>query len=61
MEQRKKNGSANPNEPRTIVCRLRNWKQREQVLRKARKEKRVGLDVSEDVAFSTLKKREAHL
>ena len=61
MEQRKKNGSANAIEPRTIVCRLRNWKQREQVLRKARKEKPVGLDVSEDVAFSTLKKREAHL
>ena len=32
------------------------WKQREQVLRKAWKEKPVGLHVSEDVAFSTLKK-----
>ena len=61
VERRKKKGSANANEPRTIVCRLRDWKKREQVLRKARKEKPVGLHVSEDVAFSTLKKREAHL
>ena len=61
VEQRKKKGSGKANEPRTIVCRLRDWKQREQVLRKARKEKPVGLHVSEDVAFSTLKKREAHL
>ena len=36
-------------------------KQREQVLRKARKEKPIGLHVNEDVTFSTLKKREAHL
>ena len=61
VERRKKKGSANANEPRAIVCRLRDWKKREQVLRKARKEKPVGLHVSEDVAFSTLKKREAHL
>ena len=61
VERRKKRGSANANEPRTIVCRLRDWKQREQVLRKARKEKPVGLHISEDIAFATLKKREAHL
>ena len=30
VERRKKRGSANANEPRTIVCRLRDWKQREQ-------------------------------
>ena len=51
VERRKKKGRANANEPRTILCRLRDWKQREQVLRKARKEKPVGLHVSEDVAF----------
>ena len=61
VERRKKKGSGKANEPRTIVCRLRDWKQREQVLRKARKEKPVGLHVSEDVVFSTLKKQEAHL
>ena len=61
VERRKKKGSANASEPRTIVCSLRDWKQREQVLRKARKEKPVGLHVSEDVALSTLKKRKAHL
>ena len=37
------------------------WKQREQVLRKARKEKPVGLHISEDVALSTLLKHQAHL
>ena len=60
-DERRKAVSANANEPHTIVCRLRDWKQREQDLRKARKAKPVGLHVSEEVAFSTLKKREAHL
>ena len=57
----KKQGSANENELRTIVCRLRDWKQREHVLRKARKEKPVGLHISEDVALVTLQKRQVHL
>ena len=30
VERRKKKGSANGNEPRTTLCRLRDWKQREQ-------------------------------
>ena len=44
--------------PRTIVCRLRDWKQREAVIRKARKEKPTNLFICEDLAFATLKKRE---
>lgn len=57
----KKRSNTNENQPHTIVCRLRDWKQREQVLRKARKEKPVGLHISEDVTLSTLLKRQAHL
>ena len=41
VDRRKtKSGQANQNHPRTIVCRLRDWKQREQVLRKARRDAR---------------------
>ena len=54
VEGRKKKGSAEANEPCTIVYHLRDWKQPQQVLRKARKEKLVGLHVRVDVAFSTL-------
>ena len=42
---------------KTIVCRLRDWKQREQVLCKARREKPEGLFILEDLAFETLQKR----
>ena len=50
VERRKtKSGQANQNQPRTVVCRLREWKQREQVLRKA---------ISEDLSPATLQKRE---
>ena len=35
VEQRKKKGSADANQPRTIVCHLHDWKQLQQVLRKA--------------------------
>lgn len=51
-------GRPNTNKPRTIVCKIRDWKQREEVLRKARKEKPVGLHISEDIALATLLKRE---
>ena len=40
------------------MCRLRDWKQKEQVLRKVRKEKPRGLFITEDIALSTLQKRE---
>ncbi|XP_068670429.1 uncharacterized protein [Montipora foliosa] len=54
----KRGGKARKKGPRTIVCRLRDWKQREEVLRKARREKPEGLFISEDLAFETLQKRE---
>ena len=47
-----------PPGPRTIVCRLRNWKQKEDILRKARREKPDGLFISEDLSPETLPKRE---
>ena len=54
----KRDGKAKTKGPRTIVCRLRDWKQREEVLRKARREKPEGLFISEDLAFETLQKRD---
>ena len=51
-------GRTNASKPRTIVCKIRDWKQSEEVIRKARKEKNVGLHISEDIALATLLKRE---
>ena len=56
--ERKHRQGKESSQPRTIVCRLRDWKQREQVLRKVRKEKPGGIHISEDLALATLKKRE---
>ena len=47
--------------PRTIVCRLRDWKQKEGILRAARQTKPTGLFVSEDLAAETLDKRSRQL
>ena len=47
--------------PRTIVCKLRCWKQREAVLKKARKSKPSGLFISEDLALATLQRRAAQV
>ena len=58
VDRRKKPGVATKqDQPRTIVCRLKSWKQKEAVLRKARKEKPVGLFICEDQALATLDKR----
>lgn len=53
--------TAQPTGPRTIVCRIRDWKQKEEILRKARRVKPEGLFISEDVAPETLAKREPQL
>ena len=47
--------------PRMIVCKLRCWKQREAVLKKARKSKPSGLFISEDLALATLQRRAAQV
>ena len=47
------------NKPRTIVAKLRDWKQRELILRKARQAKPAGVYFSEDLALATLQRREA--
>ena len=47
--------------PRTIVCKLRCWKQREAVLKKARKSKPSGLFISEDLVLATLQRRAAQV
>ena len=43
--------------PRTIVCKLRDFKQKEQILKVTRRIKPVGLYVNEDLAKETLDKR----
>ncbi|CAH3148598.1 unnamed protein product [Porites lobata] len=47
--------------PRVIVCQLSSWKQKETVIRKARKEKPEGLFICEDLSQATLEKRKPHL
>ena len=47
--------------PRIIVRRLSSWKQKEAVVRKARKEKPEGLFICEDLSQATLEKRKPHL
>ena len=44
--------------PCTIVCKLRDFKQKEQILKMTRRIKPVGLYVNEDLAKETLDKRE---
>ena len=43
------------------MCRLSSWKQKEAVVRKARKEKPEGLFICEDLSQTTLEKRKPHL
>ena len=47
--------------PRAIVCKLKDWKQRESVIREARKVKPKGFYIAEDLARSTLRKREGQI
>lgn len=47
--------------PRVMVCRLSSWKQKEAVVRKARKEKPEGLFICEDLSQATLEKRKPQL
>ena len=47
--------------PRTFVCRLKNWKQKENILKTARKVEPRGVYVNEDLAFDTLQKRKAQM
>ena len=42
--------------PRTLVCRLRDWKQKDEILRAARRIKPSGIFVNEELANGTLEK-----
>ena len=44
--------------PKTVICKLYDWKEKEIILRQARRLKPVGIYVNEDVAEETLKKKE---
>ena len=63
--ERRRSGGINQHEaglkPRVTVCRLSSWKQKEAVVRKARKEKPEGLFVCEDLSQATLEKRKPQL
>lgn len=55
-------GSGNPSEslrscPRTILCILNYWKEKEAILKSARQRKPTGLFINEDLATETLEKR----
>ena len=58
LVERRKSGGINQHQ---IVCRLSSWKQKEAVVRKARKEKPEGLFICEDLSQATLEKRKPHL
>ena len=47
--------------PRTIVCRLHDWKQKDEILRAARRIKPSGIFVNEDLANEALEKRKEQL
>ena len=47
--------------PSTIVCRLRDWKQKDEILRAARKTKPPSMFLSEDLGNETMEKRKAQL
>ena len=66
VERRRKSassqrGAEQADKPRTIVCRLRDWKQREAVIREARKIKPPGLYVAEDLTRATLLNHEGQI
>ena len=65
VDKRKKVGGKQSKEekekPRTIVCKLKDWKQRESVIREARKVKPKGFYIAEALARSTLRKREEQI
>ena len=44
--------------PRTIVCRLRDWKQKELIIKSSRRIKPAGIYIKEDLAQETLEKRD---
>ena len=67
VDKRKKVGGKQSKEekekPRAMVCKLKDWKQssRESVIREARKVKPKGFYIAEDLARSTLRKREEQI
>ena len=65
VDKRKKVGGKQSKEEkeklRTNVCKLKDWKQRESLIREARKVKPKGFYIAEDLARSTLRKREQQI
>lgn len=57
--RRPASAQSSANRPRTIVCRLRDWKVRETILKSARRIKPDNIFVKEDLSPVTLEKRES--
>ena len=58
-----RSGAANSDtrRPRVVVCRLRDWKQKDAILRAARRVKPSGVFFNEDLASLTLEKRKLQM
>lgn len=58
-KSRRTSAQGSASRPRTIVCRLRDWKERETILKCARRIKPDNIFVKEDLSPATLEKRES--
>ena len=54
---RSSDDNASATRPRTIICRLVSWKQKDPILKATRIEKPEGMFVNEDLAAETLQRR----
>jgi len=58
---RSSDDNASATRPRTIICRLVSWKQKDPILKAARIEKPLGMFVNEDLTTKTLQRRKDQL
>lgn len=50
-----------PGKPKTVMCKLYDWKEKELILKQARKIKPEGIYITEDLAEDTIKRRKEQL
>ena len=55
--KRRSDDNASSTRPRTVICRLVSWKQKDPILKAARIVKPDGMFVNEDLAAETLQRR----
>ena len=59
--KRRSDDNASSTRPRTVICRLVSWKQKDPILKAARIVKPDGMFVNEDLAVETLQRRKDQL